>query len=191
MLQNAFSFINSIHPLDEDLAADIQSRFEVMEVPARHKLLEDGQTCKHLYLLVKGIARIFYIKGDEEVCSLIVEENYPFTASDSFFTGKPGYQFIETLEPAIIARIHIQDLQVLYAKYREANLIARVITEKYFVKSEERLFLLRKKSAEDRYLYFMEKYPSMVLRVPLKHIASYLGMTLETLSRCRKKLRTK
>ena len=88
-----------------------------------------------------------------------------------------------------MARIHYTQLQTLYKLYPELNYIARVITENYLVKSQERLFLLRRQTAEERYLYFTERYPTLLQKVPLKYIASYLGLTLETLSRIRNKIR--
>ena len=191
MLHNTLGFFQTIIPLDESILLELESHFEIFDIPARHKIIEEGQVCKYIYIHIKGISRMYYMKDDEEICSLLIEENYPFTVPDSFYSGNKSYQTVESLEPGCIARIHIDSLKKLYSKYLEVNYIARVITEKYFVKSEERLFLLRKKTTEERYLYFIEKYPSLLLRVPLKHIASYLGMSLETLSRCRKKIQTK
>jgi hypothetical protein len=76
----------------------------------------------------------------------------------------------------------------LYHKNAESNFVARVITEQFLVRSVERTLLLRKNSAEERYTAFCEQYPQLLQRVPLKYIATYLGLTLETLSRVRAKM---
>jgi CRP-like cAMP-binding protein len=189
MLTTLFNYLNSIHTISEEAAQELDSCLEIIEVPKRHMLLNDGKVCDYMYVVLSGLVRMYYVKDGEEVCSLFVEEKYLFNAPYSFYKRKPGYEFIETLEACTLARIHYDSLQNLYRSYPELNFIARVITESYFVKSEERLFLLRKQTAEERYNYFTARYPTLLQRVPLKYIASYLGLTIETLSRIRNKIR--
>jgi hypothetical protein len=87
-----------------------------------------------------------------------------------------------------LTRIHYNTLQKLYKDFDSFNYTARVLTEQYFSQSEQRLYLLRKQKAEDRYRYFIENHPDLLQRVPLQYIATFIGMNLETLSRIRKKL---
>ncbi|MCW3124264.1 MAG: Crp/Fnr family transcriptional regulator [Flavipsychrobacter sp.] len=190
MLKTLFSYLSNIHPLTDEVAEKLSSSFEIINVPKRQLLLKDGDVCNYLYVVLSGLARMYYIKDDEEICSLFIEEKYLFHSPHSFYKRKRAYEYIETLEPSVLARIHYDTLQELYKSYPELNFIGRVITENYFVKSEERLYLLRKHTAEERYLYFRERYPTLLQRVPLKYIASYLGLTLETLSRIRNKIRS-
>jgi len=189
MLQALHNQINKIHPISEEVTAVLDSCFEIIEVPRKQMLLRDGETCNYHYLVLSGLARMYYIKDGEEVCSVFIEENSFFNAAQSFYTRKPGYEYIDTIEPSTLARIHYDHLQRLYHAHPELNIIARVITEHYLVKSQERLYLLRRQTAEERYVYFAEHYPTLLQRVPLKYIASYLGLTLETLSRIRNKIR--
>ena len=188
MLQTLYSYINRIHPVSEDVMQAIGNFFEIIDIPKRQVLLKDGEICQHLYLVLEGVMRMYYIKDDEEVSSLFIEENHFFT-TQSFYSRTLGYEYIEAILPTTMARIHYTQLQTLYKLYPELNYIARVITENYLVKSQERLFLLRRQTAEERYLYFTERYPTLLQKVPLKYIASYLGLTLETLSRIRNKIR--
>ncbi len=189
MLSTLYDYIRNIHPINEEITDALDNSFEIIDVPKRHLLLKEGDTCHYLYLVLDGLVCIYHIEGDEEVSSLFIEEKYLFNSPQSFYLRKPGYEFIETLEPTTLARIHYNDLQKLYQAFPELNFIARVITENYFVKSEERLYLLRRKTAEERYRYFIDRYPTLLQRVPLKYIASYLGITIETLSRIRNKIR--
>lgn len=189
MLQPLFNYINNISPISEAATEALGNCFEVMEIPKRHLLLKDGETCHHLYFVISGLLRMYYIKEDEEVSSLFIEEHGFFNAAQSFYQRRPGYEFIETIEPSVVARIHYDHLQRLYTDFPELNFVARAITENYLVKGQERLYLLRKHTAEERYVYFIQNYPGLLQRVPLKHIASYLGLTLETLSRIRNKIR--
>ncbi len=189
MLELLFKYIDSIRPISDELKEAIASSFEIIEVPKRYKLLSDGQTCNYIYVVEKGLLRMYYIKDGEEVCSRFMDEQYMLAMSvNSFYGRQPGYEYIETLEPCVLGRIHYDTLQQLYNKYIEFNYTARVITERFYIRSEERLFLIRKQTAEERYLFYINKYPEMYQRVPLKYIATYLGITLETLSRIRNKL---
>ncbi len=191
MLNSLFGFMNAIRPLSDELKEVLTENLEIIEVPKRTLLLKDGQTCDHIHVVIKGLLRMYYIKDGEEVCSRFMEETRMAMAVGSFYTRKPGYEYIETLEPCVLARIHYDRLQAIYKEHDEFNYIARAITEVYFIRSEERLFLLRRQSAEERYLYLRAHHPELLLRVPLTYIASYLGISLETLSRIRKKLSVK
>ncbi len=188
MLENLFKYINTIRPITDEIKEVLTRDFEIIEVPKKHMLLKDGQVCDYIFIVVSGLLRKYYIKDGEEVCSLFMDENRLTMCVNSFYNRIPGYEYIEAMEPSTIARIHYTKLQNIYKEHEYFNYIARVITEQYFIRSEERLYLLRKQSAEERYVYFVDHYPSIMQRVPLKYIATYLGLTLETISRIRKKL---
>ncbi len=191
MLSPLFNFISNIKPISNELKELLAQKLEIIEVPKKTLLLREGQTCNHIHVVVSGLLRMYYMKDGEEVCSRFIDESLMAISVKSFYSRQPGDEYIETLEPCILARIHKDELELIYKEHDEFNYIARVITEQYFIRSEERQYLLRKQSAEERYLYFMDNYPHLLQRVPLTYIASYIGLTLETLSRIRKKIATK
>ena len=188
MLETLFAYMNSIRPLGEGLKQVLAANLEIVEVPKKHLLLKEGQVSNYIYVVVKGLLRMYYIKDGEEICSRFMDEQHMAMSVNSFYSRVPGYEYIETIEPSTLARIHHDNLEKIYKEQNDFNFIARVITEQYFIRSEERLYLIRKHSAEERYVYFIEHYPELLQRVPLMYIATYLGITLETLSRIRKKL---
>jgi CRP-like cAMP-binding protein len=188
MLSPLYTYLNNVFPLSEEIIDNFEKNFEFIELPKNEYLLRDGETCNYIYVIISGLVRMFYIKDGEEICSMFIEENAPFNAPDSYYSRKPGYTCLQTLTPTTVARIHYDRLQHMYERHPDLNYAGRVITERYFVKSEERLYLLRKQSAEERYQYFLENYPQLLQKVPLKFIASYLGITNETLSRIRNKI---
>jgi CRP/FNR family transcriptional regulator, anaerobic regulatory protein len=188
MLDFLFRNLNDIYPLSDALKQDLEGYFEIVEAPKGYHLLRAGQRCEFVFVVITGLVRMYYIKDGEEVCSRFAESQQLILSVNSFYASKPGYEYIEAIEASVIARIHYQKLEQLYRKHIEFNFIARVITQQYFIRSEERLYLLRKQTAEQRYEYLCNKYPSVVQRVPLMYIATYLGMTIETLSRVRKKI---
>lgn len=188
MLSPFFENINGIYPVSDALKETLQKELEILEYPSKHMLLREGQRCDHVYIVLKGLLRAYYIKDDTEICSRFMEKDRIVISVNSFYTRKPGYEFIETLEPSILACIHYNKLQQIYHDFIEFNFIARALTEHYFTESEQRLYLLRKQTAEERYLFFLQNNSSLMQQVPLKYIATYLGMNLETLSRIRKKI---
>ncbi len=191
MLTPLFNHMNAIRPLSDEMKEVLSENLEIIEFPKKHILLKEGQTSDYIYVVLKGLLRMYYIKDDNEVCSRFMDEQHMAMSVNSFYSRTPGYEYIETLEPTTVARIHHDQLQKVYNTHDDFNYIARVITEQYFIRSEERLYLIRKHSAEERYVYFIEHYPELLQRVPLMYIATYLGITLETLSRIRKKLSVK
>lgn len=182
--------INNIYPLSEELKEALGNYYEVIECPKKSVLLRAGQTCDYVYFVIHGLLRTYYLKDGNEICSRFMEEQHIVISINSFYTRKPGDEFIETLEDCTLARIHHDKLQKIYREHIEFNYIARVWTEHYCSMSEERLYLLRSLNAKERYIFFLNNHPTLMQRVPLKFIASYLGMNLETLSRMRKQVST-
>ena len=188
MLDFLFEFIDDIRPISDEVKDFISQHLELVEVPRNHCFLREGERCDHVFIVVKGILRMYYLKNEEEVCSRFSKEGQLCVSVNSFFQRVPSYEFIESVGPCIVAKFHHDRLEELYSKFEEYNYIGRIVVQQYFIRSEERLFVLRKSNAEERYLYFCEHYPYILQRVPLKYIASYLSMTVETLSRIRNKI---
>ncbi len=187
MLEPFLQRLRSIHKLSPEFEEAIRA-LEIIEAPRGTLLLRDGQCEDYVWIVLKGLVRSYYIKEGEEICSRFNSETQIVLSVVSFYSRKPGYEFVETIEDSTLARIHHDRLQEFYRDFPEFNFIGRVLTEYYFTLSEQRLYLLRKQSAEERYRFFMEHYPEWLQRVPLKYVATFLGMNLETLSRIRKKI---
>jgi CRP-like cAMP-binding protein len=187
MLDTFLRRLRSIHPVSQGLESVIQN-LEIIEVPKGTVLLREGQRQDFVWIVIKGLLRSYYIKDGEEICSRFNAEDQIVLSVASFYNRIPGYEFVETLEDSVLARAHYNTLQQIYTDHPEFNFHARVLTEYYFTLGEQRLYLLRRQSAEERYRYFMEHYPEWLQRVPLKYVATFLGMNLETLSRIRKKI---
>ncbi|MBL0200760.1 MAG: Crp/Fnr family transcriptional regulator [Chitinophagaceae bacterium] len=111
------------------------------------------------------------------------------TSIFSFYSRKPGNEYIVTLEDTVVACLHYEDMQQLLKKHPTYNYIIRDITEKYLYFLEIKLYNMRKPLAEDRYNFFIKHFPHLLQRIALKDIASYLGMSVETLSRVRRRYR--
>lgn len=187
MKENLFAFLDTIHPLSEELKSQLAFYLKTREFKKKSYLLKEGQVCDYIYFIELGLVRSFYTKNGNEICSWFMKENDVIISVDSFYRRKPSNEFVEAIEDTIVHYIHYDELQSLYKKFIEFNIIGRVLTEKYYQLSEERLFSIRKQKAVDRYNYLLEHHPEILQRVPRTYIASYLGITLETLSRIHKK----
>lgn len=160
---------------------------EIHDYPKKTILLKEGQVANYACFIIKGLARAFYIDGDKETTRLFMDEGFIITSWVSFQTRTPANENIETLEDSTLACIHYRDLQRLYKEFAEFNINGRLMVEHFWVRSEQRTFMLRKHTAEEKYEFFIQQYPNIYQRVSQRYIATFLGMKEETLSRVRAK----
>jgi CRP/FNR family transcriptional regulator, anaerobic regulatory protein len=187
MHQIILDYCNKIYPLAEDLSDDLISHCVIKKYSKDELILRAGSISNYTSVVLEGAARSFYIKNDEEITTQFLPKGSPITSIYSYYGRKPGNEYIIALQDSTLACFHYNDLQKLYKKYPEFNFIGRVVTEQYLYFKEIELYNLRKTKAEDRYRFFTKHFPDLLQQVSLKHIATYLGMNLETLSRIRGK----
>ena len=111
-----------------------------------------------------------------------MKEGDVIVSVESFFNQSPSYEAIQALEDCTLYYITYDELQFIFRNFMEFNFIGRILIEKYYTLSERRLYSLRMQKAQDRYKYLMDHHPELILRVPSKHLASYLGIAEPTLS---------
>lgn len=180
-----FALLNAVHPMSDALQDHLRSILVKKEVTKKSYLLKRGQVCQYIYFIQKGLLRCYYEKNQEQITSWFMKEHDIIISVKSFYTQTPGEESIIALEDTVVYGISYHQLQEIYQHFLEFNIIGRVFTTNYYILSEERLYSLRKERARDRYLFLLNKHPDIIQRVPLKYIASYLGISLETLSRIR------
>jgi len=179
----------SIHPLSEGLKQLIETYSYVIDVEAKVRLIDIGKVQKQIYFILKGGVRSYYIDpAGNEISSWLLFEGELAIAVYSFFSQKPSFETLETLEPCSLLVLSYDKLNELYHQFPEFNFIGRVLTERYYIKSEEKANELRMLPAIERYRNLMERHPNILKRTPLGIIASYLGITQSTLSRIRAKV---
>lgn len=187
-MEMLFAHLNSIHPLSRGLEGYLLAHLKAMNVPRKDLLLKSGQVCRQICFVSKGVFRCFYWKDDTEVSSWFMKEGDVIISVESFFQQKPSYESIQALEDCELFYITYEELQHIYRHYPEFNFIGRVLTEKYYTLSEQRLYSLRMQRSQERYDYLVRNYPELIQRVPGKFLASYLGITEVTFSRIRARL---
>ena len=179
LLQN----LESIYPMSEGCKEHLLTILREKEIAKKELLLRAGHICQHIYFIQKGLLRCFYYRNDVEISSWFMREGDVMVSVESFFHQKTSYESIQALEDCELYYISYKELQDIYRRFPEFNFIARVLTEKYYCLSEQRLYSIRMMRATERYEYLLEQHPELLLRVPAKYIASYLGITPEMLSK--------
>lgn len=185
MLNAFLDQLEAIHPLSSELRHELEQHTRIEEVQRGTILLKDGQCSKNVTLVLKGMIRSYYLHDGEDISSRFTTEGEIVLSVNSFYSRRPGYEFLEMYEGGVVAQLSFEKQEELLKNYLEYNYIVRLFTQKYYAASEEHLFQLRKQSAENKWAYFLEQYPHLVQRVKIKDIASFLGVRKETLSRIR------
>lgn len=184
-MKELIAYLNSIYPLSEKAKDYLLEHLKNIEVPKKKFILKKGRVCYNIYFVQSGLLRCFYIKSDKEINSWFMKESDVIISVESFFNQSPSYENIQALEDCILYYIEYNELQYLYNNCLEFNFVGRVLIEKYYKLSEQRLYSLRMQKAVEKYSFIMNHFPQIIQRVPSKYIASYLGITEETLSRIR------
>ncbi len=180
-------YIGNYISLSTDLAEDLQESLQVDSYDKGHILLNEGRVCHRLFLLETGTARTFYYRDGKDITSWIYPEQLPFTSWSSFLSGKPSFEYIEILEDASVQSITAAQLENLYDKHPGFERFGRRLMEEqlHFLDQFYKGYLFM--TAREKYDLLHSFFPDVTLRVNLGHIASFLGVSQETLSRIRRK----
>ena len=187
---------NTIRDVARELARKYStmthSELDILEsilVPRKYlkgqMILSEGEVCKDLLYVAKGMTRQFYFKNGKELTEHMSVEGGIVMCIESLFKEEPTRLQIEALEPTWVfampkarleeVALHNVNIQILYRKILEESLIV----------SQVHADLVRFETSQDRYQKMCKIMPQVILRAPLIYIASYLQMTPETLSRVR------
>ncbi|RIW12396.1 Crp/Fnr family transcriptional regulator [Algoriphagus lacus] len=188
-LVSFLSFLQKIQPLTPSALEAIYSLCSLIAVRKNQNLQEIGMRCKTIYFVKEGLARIFYLKGGNEVTEYFAFENDLIIRAESLFTGKPSLKAIQALEDTVFIGIPADQLFSLFDTFPQIERLFRKIIEQAYVHTVNRMETIQFHSAEERYAQLVEEKPNLIQRIPLKYIASYLGITQVSLSRIRASIR--
>ena len=155
----------------------------------KETILEKGVVENYLSFIIEGsITILTYHKGNEICVSFSIEDSF-FSSYVSFLTREPSEYQLLALEDTIVERITYDSLQKAYSLSSNHQKNGRLIAEQLYINTNKRTLSLITKTAEERYIDFIEEHPKFLQRIPLKYIASYLGITPVSLSRIRNKIK--
>lgn len=184
-METLFTHIRQYSRLSHQALEALGAALQKVELPKGSFLMEEGKICQHIYFLEKGCLRGFYNLDGKEVTYWFAFENNFVTSFFSFITRKPAVENIQLMEDCVLWAITHENLQQLYDQYPDIERLGRIMNERYYVMLEERFVRNHFKEARERYENLITQSPHILQRVPLGYVASYLGMTQETLSRIR------
>lgn len=186
-MNSLFDHIQQYSQLGKSALKNLGAVLKQVELTKGELVITEGKVCQHVYFLEKGCLRGYYNLDGKEVTYWFAFENNFVTSFFSFITRKPAIENIQVLEDCTLWAITYEDLQRLYARHSDIERLGRIMHERYYVMLEERFVSNHFKEAKERYDNLLTHSPHILQRVPLGHVASYLGITQETLSRIRNK----
>lgn len=169
-----------------DLAKiELLENARVLKLPKGTTLVKEGQLSDKTFFIIKGCARAYYLKEGKDISDWFAFEDEFISSINSFFLNVPSPHYIEVLEDSILLEISRNDVEKLSEKYHDFERLTKVIVTKTMLQQQQRIVSMQFYTAEEKYKNLLSIRKDITNRVPLTHIASYIGITLETLSRIR------
>jgi CRP-like cAMP-binding protein len=181
-------FTERISKLDAVQWGQMRDSFHPVQVSKGQHWLQGGDVCSHIAFVVKGLMHSYYIADGEVVTEEFYFENAYTTNYTSFLTRQPSRRYLQALEDCELLVFSYEDLQRFYSTSKAAERMGRLIAEAIYLRFDHRTHQFLVKSPEERYLDLVKDRPQLMQRAPQKLIASYLGITAESLSRIRKRV---
>lgn len=178
-------YIHSIHQISLKAEEELLKICSEKTLEKNTELQSIGHSCKTIYFIVEGCLRVFYFKDGNDITESFEFENSVVARVESLFSGERSKKGIQTLEKTTLIAIPAKELFDLYDTYPEIERLFRKIFEEAHVKTIHRLESIQFHTAEERYQNLLKEESELIKRIPLKHIATYLGITAVSLSRIR------
>ena len=163
----------------------LESVLVQMKFAKGEMILREGEVCRNLYYVDKGLVRQFYFKKGKEMTEYMGTEGSVIMCIESLFKEEPTHLQVEALEPVLIYALPKARLEEVAMHNVNIQILYRKILEESLINSQIHADLVRFETAQDRYQKLCKLSPQLTLRAPLVYVASYLQMTPETLSRVR------
>ncbi len=182
------NWLKHISFLTTEDCALFEASLQTKQVAGKEHFLVEGKICSEIGFINKGCFRTYYLSDGKEINTRFVFENDFVVDYDSFLEAKPSRYFIEALEDSEIVTFNLQALFNAYNQSHNWERFGRMMAEQSYKLTTKRVESFLFLDGEQRYLDLLKNEPQIFDRVPLYHIASYLGMERESLSRLRKKI---
>lgn len=176
-----------VHISDEEFELFV-SKLEFKKYNKNEYIQKQGEICSQVIFLTKGCFRYFYnLDGNEKTGQFFFENSW-YTDMESFISGDPSEHNIQVIEPSECYVMNKKNLNNLYDTSKTFERLGRLIIEQSFVRMKSKNKMLTNLNPEERYLELLQTRPKVVERISQIHIASYLGIKPESLSRIRKRI---
>lgn len=183
-----FQTVSQFTKLSDESKQGLSACLKRLELPKGRIIVRQDSVCNFVYFIDSGLTRTFYLKDGKDVTDWISDENSFACSVISFITRQPDRRTIELLEPSVLFSLHYNDLENLCTKHHDIENFFRQLVGFGLVQLQQKFDDLHFSTALQRYQTLMSTHPTFIQRVPLGMIASYLGITRETLSRIRSQI---
>ncbi|MRG43769.1 cyclic nucleotide-binding domain-containing protein [Chitinophaga sp. SYP-B3965] len=183
--QALHSFAERYVTLSPTCAVAFREVAEPMSVPKGTLLVTEGQYSNHMYFLLSGTIREYYVKDGKDITDWFAIEHEFTCAINSYFLKVPSEHYVETLQPCELILVKRKALAQLCAEFHEFETLSRMAITRIMLHLQRRIVSIQFETAAQRYVNLLKVLPDITQRAPLGHIASFLGITQETLSRIR------
>jgi len=176
-MNSLIAYLDTIYPMSDELKHHLLDIVKTANVPKKEYILKPGHVCQNIYFIQSGLIRHFHMEGKDEITSCFMQENDIAYSAVSFYTQSCSTEYIQALEHTEIHYISYGELQHIFDMFSEFHVISRKLTVHYHTLRDQQDIMRRLPLAEDRYKYILNNRPEIILRVPNKILASYLGCT--------------
>ena len=185
---NFRNYLNNFIPMNDETFNLSLDYLDVIRLKKNDYFITEGNVCKSIAFINSGILRIFYVKDGTEINTCFCLENSLTSSFDSFINQTPSKDNIQALENSELVTLSYENLLKIYELSSDWQKVSRLLTEKECLRLSDRLTSMSFETAREKYLNLMEAQPKIIQRVSIQHIASFLGISRETLSRIRSQI---
>jgi CRP-like cAMP-binding protein len=186
--ENFKKYLSIIVSMDDESFEKAIIFLKVRTILKGHYLIKEGQRCKEIAFVHKGLFRVFNHKDGVEVNSCFCFENSIACSISSIVNQIPSSESIQALEDSTVVTFSPESCNQLSEENKQWQLVRQLLTEKECIRLSERANSLCFESAIEKYQNLLQFQPEIIQRISIQHIASYLGVSRETLSRIRSKV---
>jgi len=182
------AFFSRISPLKEEYWQIFYSKLEKQEYTKKAIILKQGEVENYLSFVENGIVRHYIETASKDITFDITFEGVFFSAYKSFLIRMPSEYTIQALTDVTLYSISFENLQRVYHETPKGNMFGRFAAEGLYLEKFNRELSLLTETAEQRYVKLFKEHPRLIKEIPLKYIASYIGVTPQALSRIRRRI---
>ena len=182
---NIIRKIKTYYPVSDEALEALVSLFERFVFPSKTIIIHAGKLDKKVYFIEKGITRSYVLHGGKEITTWFSQEGDAACGSWDLYRRKAGFEYVETLEETVTYAVSVEQLDGLYRSYIDLANWMRVLQQENFLRLQDIHIRRLNWSAQERYEHLTKECPELFQRVNLGYIASFLGITQQSLSRIR------
>jgi CRP-like cAMP-binding protein len=185
MIKLDFDLNEEFLKFNQEFQIEVLSYFELKEYKKNEIILKNGEVCPGIFWVLSGCCRSFINTNNKEITTSFGLEKSIICSANSYLLQIPSIENIQAIEDTVCYLLPYDKIQILLKNHLEFNIYVRKIYEFIFINTENMLNSIRMDSALERYEILLKDSPHLLQRIPLGYLASYLGMSRETLSRMR------